>query len=165
MTGPSTYARYRFRMPIDVGTQAPDFTLKDQNNQEVALADFRGRKAVLLVFYPLAFTGTCQGELAEIRDNLPEYANDDVQVLTVSVDSPYSHKVWAEREGFAFPLLADFWPHGAVAQAYGVFNAERGCANRGTFVIDKAGVVRYAELNPPGRARDPGAWRKALAEL
>jgi len=77
VTGPSTYARYRFRMPIDVGTQAPDFTLKDQNNQEVALADFRGRKAVLLVFYPLAFTGTCQGELAEIRDNLPEYANDD----------------------------------------------------------------------------------------
>jgi mycoredoxin-dependent peroxiredoxin len=152
-------------MPIDVGAQAPDFTLKDQNNQEVRLADFRGRKAVLLVFYPLAFTGTCQGELAEIAENLADYANDDVQVLTVSVDSSYSHKVWADREGFDFPLLADFYPHGAVAQAYGVFNAVAGFADRGTFVIDAAGVVRFAEIIGPGKARDQNGWRTALAEV
>jgi peroxiredoxin (alkyl hydroperoxide reductase subunit C) len=149
-------------MPINVGTQAPDFTLKDQNNQQVRLADFRGRKQVLLVFYPLAFTGTCQGELTEIRDNLPDYANDRVQVLTVSVDSSYSHKVWAEREGFEFPLLADFWPHGAVAQAYGVFNDAAGIANRGTFVIDTEGEVRFAEMLGPGQSRDQETWRKAL---
>jgi len=152
-------------MPIDVGVQAPDFTLKDQNNQEVQLSDFRGRKAVLLVFYPLAFTGKCQGELAEINTNLSEYANESIQVLTVSVDSPYSHKVWAEREGYNFPLLADFWPHGAVAQAYGVFNAEAGFANRGTFVIDAAGVVRYAQMQGPGEPRDQKTWREALAEI
>ena len=90
-------------MPIEVGAEAPDFVLKDQNNQEVRLSDFRGRRAVLLVFYPLAFTGTCQGELCEVRDNLDEYVNDDVQVLTVSVDSAYSHKIWADREGYQFP--------------------------------------------------------------
>jgi peroxiredoxin (alkyl hydroperoxide reductase subunit C) len=152
-------------MPIDVGAQAPEFTLRDQNNQEVQLSDFRGRKAVLLVFYPLAFTGKCQGELAEINNNLSEYANESIQVLTVSVDSPYSHKVWAEREGYDFPLLADFWPHGAVAQAYGVFNTETGFANRGTFVIDPAGVVRYAQMQGPGEPRDQKPWREALAEI
>ena len=151
-------------MPLEVGTVAPDFTLKDQNNQPVTLSDFRGKKNVLIVFYPLAFTGTCQGELAEIRDNLPEYANDDVQVLTVSVDSPYSHKVWAEREGFTFPLLADFWPHGAVAQAYGVFHEQAGFANRGTFVIDREGVVRYAHMQGPGEPRDQRTWRDTLKE-
>lgn len=151
-------------MPIEVGAEAPDFVLKDQNNQEVRLADFRGRRTVLLVFYPLAFTGICQGELCEVRDNLNEYVNDDVQVLTVSVDSVYAHKIWADREGYQFPLLADFWPHGAVAQAYGVFNDTAGIANRGTFVIDKAGVVRFAEMNLPGEPRDQEGWRKALAE-
>ena len=152
-------------MPIDVGSQAPDFTLKDQNNQQVTLSDFKGRKAVLLVFYPLAFTGTCQGEMSEIRDNLDEYANEQVQVLTVSVDSTYSHKVWAEREGYNFPLLADFWPHGAVAQQYGVFFEQAGIANRGTFVIDKEGVVRYAHMQGPGEPRDQKTWRETLAEI
>ena len=151
-------------MAIPVGAEAPDFVLKDQNNQEVRLSDFRDKKHVLLVFYPLAFTGTCQGELCQVRDNIGDFQSDDVQVLTVSVDSPYSHKVWAEREGYDFPLLSDFWPHGAVAQSYGVFNEERGFANRGTFLIDRAGVVRFAEVNGPGQARDQEAWRKAIAE-
>ncbi len=150
-------------MAIEVGAAAPDFVLKDQNNQEVRLSDFRGAKKVLLVFYPLAFTGTCQGELCAVRDNLNDFANDSVQVLTVSVDSSYSHKIWADQQGYEFPLLADFWPHGAVAEAYGVFNAEKGFANRGTFVIDTDGTVTFAEQNGPGQARDQDAWRKALA--
>ena len=116
-------------MTVDVGDPAPDFQLRDQNNQEVSLASYRARKAVLLVFYPLAFTGTCQGELTEIRDSLPRYANDQVQVLTVSVDSTYSHKIWSLQQGFQFPLLADFWPHGGVAQAYDVFDSATGRAN------------------------------------
>ncbi|WP_199517097.1 peroxiredoxin [Nucisporomicrobium flavum] len=152
-------------MPIDVGNEAPGFTLKDQNNQEITLADFHGRKAVLLVFYPLAFTGTCQGELAEIQDNLPAYANDRVQILTISVDSVYSHKTWADREGYTFPLLADFWPHGEVARAYGVFDPQRGHANRGTFLIDTAGVVRFAQEKRPGERRDQTTWRDSLAKI
>src|SRR3954471_3847317 len=152
-------------MPISVGTLAPDFALKDQNNQDVRLADFRGRKAVLLVFYPLAFTGTCQGELTEIRDRLPAYENDAVQVLTVSVDSTYSHKVWSLQQGFEFPLLADFWPHGEVAQRYEVFNATAGFANRGTFLIDRTGVIVFSEEAGPGESRDQQAWQEAIAAL
>jgi peroxiredoxin len=152
-------------MPLAVGEIAPDFTLKDQNNQDVRLADFRHRKAVLLVFYPLAFTGTCQGELTEIRDHLPLYANDRVQVLTVSVDSTYSHKIWSLQQGFEFPMLADFWPHGGVASAYGVFDANSGRANRGTFLIDPTGVIRFAEELGPREARDQKAWQQALEQL
>ena len=149
-------------MTIEVGAQAPEFELKDQNNQVVRLADFRGVRNVLLVFYPLAFTGTCQGELCAMRDNLADFVNDEVQVLTISVDTAYSHKVWAEQQGYDFPLLADFWPHGAVAQAYGVFNETTGFANRGTFLIDRDGVVRFAEMNEPGQGRDAQRWRDAI---
>jgi len=152
-------------MPIAVGTRAPGFTLKDQNNQDITLADFHGRKTVLLVFYPLAFSGTCQGELAEIKTNLPAYANEKVQVLTISVDSVYSHKVWANREGYNFPLLADFWPHGEVARSYGVFNEDKGYANRGTFLIDEQGIIRYAQENQPGERRDQKDWQASLAEI
>ena len=152
-------------MPIEVGATAPDFTLHDQNNEEVTLSSFRGQKAVLLVFYPLAFTGICTGELCVVRDDLGSFQNDNVQVITVSVDSPYSHKVFSEREGYTFPLLADFWPHGAVAQAYGVFNERTGFANRGTFLIDKEGVVRFAEMNEPGQGRDAQRWRDAIKDL
>ena len=152
-------------MPLEVGTEAPDFTLKDQNNQEVSLRSFRGEKNVLLVFYPLAFTGTCQGELCQVRDDLPTFENDDTAILAISVGSAPTHKVWAAEQGYTFPLLSDFWPHGAVAQAYGVFNDATGFANRGTFVIDREGVVRFAEMNGPGEARDQSAWSKALAAL
>ncbi|GLW33068.1 peroxiredoxin [Actinoplanes regularis] len=152
-------------MPIETGAPAPDFLLKDQNNQEVRLSGFRGRKAVLLVFYPFAFTRTCHGELTEIQKRLDEYADERVQVLTVSVDSVYSHKVWAEQEGFEFPLLADFWPHGEVARSFGVFNEETGFANRGTFLIDADGIIRFAEMAGPGETRDQAAWRAALATL
>jgi peroxiredoxin (alkyl hydroperoxide reductase subunit C) len=150
---------------IEVGVEAPDFTLKDQNNQDVTLSSFRGKKNVLLVFYPLAFSGICHGELCEVRDNLNQYVNDDVQVLTVSVDSVFAQKTWALQEGFEFPLLSDFWPHGEVARKFGVFNEERGIANRGTFIIDREGIVRFAEMNMPGEPRDQNAWRKALAAL
>ncbi|MEV0271942.1 peroxiredoxin [Hamadaea sp. NPDC050747] len=149
---------------LDVGSVAPDFILKDQNNQEVRLSAFRGRRNVLLVFYPLAFSGTCQGELGVLRDNLADFT-DLAEVLTVSVDSAYAHKTWAIDQGYEFPLLADFWPHGAVAQAYGVFNADKGYANRGTFVVDVDGIIRYAAVNEPGDARDPEEWLKALAAL
>lgn len=152
-------------MPIEVGQSAPDFTLRDQNNELVTLSSFRGDKAVLIVFYPLAFTGICTGELCTVRDELPNFQNDDVQVLTVSVDSAYTHKIFAERERYEFPLLSDFWPHGAVAQSYGVFNENLGFANRGTFLVDTDGVVRFAEMNEPGVGRDANAWRDAIKDV
>ena len=150
---------------VGVGDLAPDFTLRDQNNEQFTLSSFRGSKAVLIIFYPLAFTGICTGELCAVRDDLATFQNDAVQVVTISVDSTYSHKIFSERDGYQFPLLSDFWPHGAVAQAYGVFNDETGFANRGTFLVDKGGVVRFAEMNSPGVGRDPQAWRDAIAAL
>lgn len=151
-------------MSLAVGTEAPDFTLKDQDGQPVTLSDYRG-KNVLVVFFPLAFTGICQGELDEIRDNLPRYENDSTVTLAVSVGPSATHKVWSAQSGFTFPVLSDFWPHGAVAQAYGVFNEDRGIANRGTFVIDRSGVIRFSEVNQPGEARDQRVWAEALAAL
>ena len=152
-------------MPIEVGAVAPDFTLKDQNNQLVTLSSYRNVKNVLLVFYPLAFTGTCQGELCKVRDELPTFENDDTAVLAISVGPPPTHKIWAAEQGYTFPLLSDFWPHGEVAQAYGVFNDAAGFANRGTFVVDKSGIVRFAEMNGPGEARDSSSWAEALAQV
>src|SRR4030088_2367925 len=141
-------------MAPEVGSEAPDFTLKDQNNQEVTLSSFRGERNVLVVFYPFAFSGICQGELCSARDDLPSFQNDDLQILAVSVDHAFTLKAWADAQGYEFPLLADFWPHGEVAQAYGVFNDKRGMAVRGTFLVDKAGIVRFSEVNQPGDARE-----------
>jgi len=147
------------------GTPAPDFTLKDQHGRPVSLSSFRDAKTVLLVFFPLAFTGICQGELDAIRDDLARYDNADVATLTISVGPPPTHKVWATQSHYTFPVLSDFWPHGAVAQAYGVFNEVTGFANRGSFVIDRGGIIRFAECNEPGEARDPAHWTAALAAL
>ena len=152
-------------MAVEVGSKAPDFTLNDYNRQQVTLSSFQGDKHVLLVFYPFAFSGICQGELCQVRDELAEYSDNNVQVIGVSVDTPFSLKAWAEQQGYQFPLLSDFWPHGAVAKTYGVFNEAAGLANRGTFLIDKDGVVRFAEINQPGEARDQDAWKKAVAGL
>jgi mycoredoxin-dependent peroxiredoxin len=148
---------------VDVGSQAPEFTLKDYNKEKVSLSSLLATKPVLLVFYPFAFSGVCTGELCQLRDDYSSF--EGVQVLGVSVDTPFSLKVWAEQEGYPFPLLSDFWPHGEVAKAYGVFNEAAGMANRGTFLIDGDGVVRFAEVNQPGEARDQEAWKKAIASL
>ncbi|OBF16746.1 peroxiredoxin [Mycobacterium sp. ACS4331] len=150
---------------LAVGAHAPDFTLKDQNGQPVSRSGYEGSKNLLIVFFPLAFTGICQGELDEIRDNLPRYENDDVATVAVSVGPPPTHKVWATQNGFLFPVLSDFWPHGAVAQSYGVFNDVAGVSNRGTFLVDKSGVIRFAECKQPGEARDQSVWTEALAAL
>jgi peroxiredoxin len=150
-------------MSLQVGEQAPDFTLKDQNNQEWTLSDFRGERKVLVVFYPLAFSGICTVELNQLRDTLAEFT--DVQVLVVSVDSVYTLKAWSKQQGYDFPLLADFWPHGKVAQDYGVFNDHAGIANRGTFLVDIHGVIRFAEMKQPGEARDQTVWKQALVAL
>jgi peroxiredoxin len=152
-------------MAVEVGQEAPDFELNDQHGKPVRLSSFRGEKNVVLVFYPLAFSRVCSGELCALRDEFPEADRDDVELLTVSVDSTYAHRVWAEDQGFEFGLLSDFWPHGGVAKLYGVFNEDRGISVRGTFIIDKDGVVRWKVVNPTPQARDIADYQKALAAL
>lgn len=152
-------------MAVEVGRQAPDFELKDQHGTPVRLSEFQGRKNVVLVFYPLAFSGVCSGELCALRDDFPEVTRDDVELLTVSVDSTFVLRTWAERDGFSFRLLSDFWPHGAVAKLYGVFDEDKGVATRGTFIIDKSGVIRWMVMNPIPQARDIAEYKKALADL
>ncbi len=152
-------------MPLEIGDQAPDFTLKDQNNQDRTLSEFHGDRHVLVVFYPFAFSGICTGELDKLREDIAEYQDSNVQVLGVSVDSVFALKAWSEQQGYDFPLLSDFWPHGKVAQAYGVFNDTAGLANRATFLVDIDGVIRFKEMNQPGEPRDQTVWKQALVAL
>ncbi|GHI08049.1 peroxiredoxin [Streptomyces cellostaticus] len=152
-------------MAIQVGDKAPDFELKDNHGRTVKLSDFRGEKNVVVLFYPFAFTGVCTGELCELRDNLPKFSDRDTQLLAVSNDSIHTLRVFAEQEGLEYPLLSDFWPHGNVSRAYGVFDEDKGCAVRGTFIIDKEGVVRWTVINGLPDARDLTDYVKALDTL
>ncbi|MFF6810745.1 peroxiredoxin [Streptomyces sp. NPDC012403] len=152
-------------MAIQVGDKAPDFELKDNHGATVRLSDFHGRKNVVVLFYPFAFTGVCTGELCEVRDRLPQFSDRDTQVLAVSNDSIHTLRVFAEQENLEYPLLSDFWPHGNVSRAYGVFDEDKGCAVRGTFIIDKEGVVRWTVVNGLPDARDLNEYVKALDTL
>jgi mycoredoxin-dependent peroxiredoxin len=152
-------------MALSPGTEAPDFELRDQTGKPVRLSDYLGKKAVVLVFFPFTFSGTCEGELCSIRDQVEHFQNDEVETLAVSVDSPFAHRVWAEQQGYTFPILADFWPHGAVAQIYGIFNEHVGAAERATFIIDEEGVIRHAVHNGLSDARDEQAYLDALRDI
>jgi len=152
-------------MTVEVGRAAPDFALKDQHGQLVRLSDLRGERNVVLVFYPFAFSGICTGELCELRDNLTAFEEADVQVIGISCDPMHTQRAFAEAQKYQFPLLSDFWPHGEVAQQYGVFREATGFATRGTFLIDTEGVLRWSVLNEPGQARPLGAYREAIAAL
>ena len=144
------------------GSPAPPLSLTDQHGQTVTLADYRGDKAVLVVFYPYAFSRVCGSELQAIHESVGDFQNERVQVLAASCDALYSLRAYADEAGFGFPLLADHWPHGGAARAYGVFDAERGCAVRGTFLIDQEGVVRWTVVNGLPDARSLDDYRAAL---
>ena len=147
------------------GQEAPDFTLRDQHGQEVRLSSFRGHKAVLVMFYPFAFSSVCTGELSAVRDSLSTFESDDVQVLAVSCDPMFALRALADRDGLTFPLLSDFWPHGAAATAYGVFDEARGCPDRSTFIIDRCGVLRWSVHNEIPTARDLQEQARVLSEV
>lgn len=152
-------------MAIAVGQEAPGFTLPDQHGEPITLASFIGNKNVVLIFYPWAFTSVCTSELCEIRDRLTSFDNDDRVTLAVSCDSSFALRIYGEREGYTFHLLSDHWPHGETAKAYEVFNEKSGVANRGTFIIDKAGIVQYTVVNAIPDGRDPNEYEKVLASL
>ena len=139
---------------LQAGDPAPDFRLKDQFGQDVILSAFAGRKAVAVMFFPFAFSNVCGGEMAGIRDRLADFLTFDTEVLGVSCDPRYALRAFADRDGLNFPLLSDFWPHGAVARAYGVFDEAKGTATRSTYVVDRSGIVRWSVHNESSRPRD-----------
>lgn len=149
---------------LEIGQVAPEFELMNQHGEKISLASFKGEKAVVLLFYPFAFSGTCTGELCALRDDLSAFQNDDVQLLAISCDHMFSQRAFAEQEGYKFPVLSDYWPHGAVAKSYGVFEEARGCATRGSFIIDKAGILRW-QVNNGWVARNIDDYKAAIAAL
>jgi peroxiredoxin len=147
-----------------VGQPAPGFTLPDAHGTPVSLAGLAGGP-VALVFVPFAFSGTCTGELCELRDNLAAFQQAGVHLAAVSCDPMFSLRAWGEQEGYTFDLLSDFWPHGAAARAYGVFDEDAGIALRGSFLVDADGILRWKVVNPRGQARPLSAYLEALAAL
>ena len=152
-------------MTLDIGRPAPDFTLTDQHGQQVTLSSMHGAKSVVVLFYPFAFSGICTGELGAIRDDMQTFHNDDVELLALSCDHMFSLRAYADRDGLDFPLLSDFWPHGEVSRSYEVFDEQAGAATRGTFLVDRDGLLRWRVVNPIGVARDLDDLRRALTDL
>ena len=152
-------------MALTIGSAAPDFELVNQHGEKILLSSFKGKKNVVVLFYPFAFSGICTGELCALRDDLSSFQNDNVELVAISCDPMYSNKVFAEQEGYKFQVLSDFWPHGAVAKSYGVFEESRGCAVRGTFIVGKDGNIKWQVVNSLGEARNVVAYKEALAAL
>lgn len=152
-------------MTINVGDVAPDFELLDTQKQAVRLSTFRGMKNVVVLFVPGAFTRTCTGELCALRDDLSAYQNESSQLLVISADQSASQRKWAEEQQFTFPLLSDFWPHGETANAYGVLDHSVGTALRGTFIVDRQGVVRWKVVNGSRDPREPAEYVDVLQSL
>ena len=150
-------------MSVTVGQQAPDFTLANQDGEQVTLSDLRGRK-VVLVFYPFAFSGLCTDEWCAVRDRLGAFGDDTV-LLGISTDPKHSLKAYKAAEALEYDLLSDFWPHGAVAESYGVFLPDRGMATRATFILDREGVVAWAVVGGTGDVRNPDDYRAAVAAI
>ncbi len=152
-------------MTIEIGDQAPDFTLPTAAGGRLTLSEAWRESPVVLVFFPLAFSGRCQEELCAVRDDITLFEDASVRVVAVSVDSPFALRAWAQQQGYGFDLVSDFWPHGDVAGAYGVFRRDRGVADRASFLIDREGVVRSIIVAEPGATRPIDAYREALAAV
>ncbi len=141
---------------LSLGGPAPDFMLRDQFGQDVTLSSYRSTKAVALLFFPYAFSGVCSGEMAGIRDRLDEFMTFDTEVLAISCDPVYSLRAFADQDGLNFPLLSDFWPHGAVSSSFEVFDEAKGSSRRSSYVVDRDGMLRWSvhNANPEGRDLD-----------
>ena len=152
-------------MALAIESMAPDFELVNQHGQKISLSSFKGKKNVVVIFYPFAFSGICTGELCALRDDLSAFQNDKVELISISCDPMYANKVFAEQEGYKFQVLSDFWPHGAIAKAYGVFDENRGCATRGSFIIGTDGKIKWIVVNGLGEARNIAEYKAALSAL
>jgi mycoredoxin-dependent peroxiredoxin len=149
-------------MAVEVGSEAPDFTLRDENGEEFTLSSLRGRNAVL-VFFPAAFSGICTKELHDLSDAADRYDAAGAEVIGISIDSPFVQKAFKRDEDLKAKLLSDFHPKGAVAQQYGAYIEQAGVATRATFVIDKDGKIAHKVVTHPGEARNQEEYLEALA--
>lgn len=159
-------------MSLKVGDTYKNFTLKNHRLENVTLSDYIGKKNIVLLFFPFVNTGTCEKELCQTRDSLEDYKNLNATVFGISVDSPFAQKLWNEKLNFGFDLLSDF--NKEVCQLYGVLDENwlsekfgyKGVAKRSAFVIDKNGVIQYAEvLDNPGNEPDYQKIKETLARL
>ena len=148
---------------IQVGATAPDFTLKDQDQKEVKLGDFKGKKNVVLAFYPLDWSPVCTKENKCLTDDFPKFASSDTEVLGVSIDSVYSHKAWADSLGLKHRLLSDMG--GTVAKKYGMYLEDKFITKRATVVIDKQGVVKFVKVQEILTPRDDQEILSAIQAL
>lgn len=151
-------------IPREPGDPAPDFELRDQHGRPVVLSEHRGT-AVLLVFYPFVFSRVCSGELAALEEAHDDVVSRGATLLAVSCDPVYALRAYAEPRGVPFPLLSDFWPHGAVASAYGVLDERSGAPTRSTFLVDAGGILRWSLHNPSGQPRDLAATLAAVSRV
>ena len=150
-------------MPLEIGSDAPDFTLLNQDRQPVSLESLKGSRSVI-VFIPFAFTRTCEGELCQIRDEYSMFDEADTRVVAITCNTLHANRVWAEQQGFQFDLLSDFWPHGATARLYDTFNETFGYAERTTYFLDEAGViVDVSRSENLGEARPFDDYRAAIS--
>jgi len=152
-------------MALAIESMAPDFELVNQHGQKISLSSYQGKKNVVVIFYPFAFSGICTGELCALRDDLAAFQNEKVELISISCDPMYANKVFAEQEGYKFQVLSDFWPHGDIAKAYGVFDENRGCATRGSFIIGTDGKIKWMVVNGLGEARNIAEYKAALSAL
>jgi peroxiredoxin len=148
-----------------IGDEAPHFSLPETGDTRVSLADFRGRRNVLLVFHPFSFTATCESEMCELRDAADGYDDHDTDIVSVSCDAWLVRQAWKRAIEGRGRYLSDFWPHGEAARAYGIFDERRGAAKRATFLIDKGGVVRFRVVQEIDGRRDAGEYLAAVAAL
>lgn len=149
-------------MTLEIGQPAPPFELRDVEGEMVSLDDLKGRKS-LIVFIPFPFTGNCDAETCAIRDHLADLDRLDANAVVITTASLFTNREWSRQNEFTFPVLADFWPHGAVTAAYGTFDDKVGAANRSTFVLDEDGVVRAVVATESRKdVRDFDAYMEAL---
>ncbi|MGI8393358.1 peroxiredoxin [Leucobacter sp. Z1108] len=152
-------------MVLHVGAIAPDFTLSDQHGEELTLSELVESGPVAIVFFPLAFSGICTGELCELRDNIALFADSKVRLVGISVDSVHALRAWATQEDYEFSILSDFWPHGKVSRSFDAFVEERGIATRATVIVGEGLKVVASFETSPGEARDFSAYREVIATL
>ena len=148
---------------IKVGDTAPDFTLKDQDQKEVKLSDYRGKKNIVLAFYPLDWSPVCTTENKCLTDDFPSFQSSNAEVFGVSADSFFSHKAWADSLGLKHRLLADM--HRTVSKSYGLYFEPLNCAKRATVIVGKNGKVAYVKVQEIKVARDDKEILAALKKL
>ncbi|HXF98637.1 MAG TPA: redoxin domain-containing protein [Gaiellaceae bacterium] len=141
-------------MAVRTGDRAPEFDLEVTHRERVRLSDFRGRSNVLLVFHPFAFTPVCEDEARDLQENLDSFRHANTEIVFVSCDPAPARQAWKRELGAEYTFASDFWPHGAAAKAYGVFDERTGAPFRGTFLIDREGTVIWSLVKTADERRE-----------